>query len=787
MTMVRRNRLRSARPKAVFGADGAIMAAATLAAAGIQSAATARSAREQATAMTQSAKQQADALKLQNENANKNQEQMIEFTREQNDLNRDLQKQIQMNLQLLTGRQNENELRENAKIQVKRGGSMRRKLRNTPTTFLRGRNGNLPFTVTDGGDVLPLGTTLEGYDLYEIIGNDHEHYHKAQGGKNKTGVGIKFANSGVIEGEGNQNSNQGELMLVTPDDAKFISKHTLRGFNPAQAVMAGEDPMLVFNQQEAIKDAYGISDDGKSGSSTPVRRIRPYGGMTTLNVSPDLSLDFMAPVATGIVAGTRDEYFAGGDPTLKKRYPKEGPEAIYAIAKWREKHAIDGRPYPTTFIDRLNAYYDDKEYNHPMNNKKKDTNTVPKELKNISDYYNFVEKYGNTRPYPRTLNEKINEAIIERQEKNQLKTLQRQKDIESSSIYRKINQIDNDYLNNMFIHPSYEKTMRNPQGDTYGRRSLKKCGGRRKAPLGTWYSGLNDTQKGNLWGAGFQAVGNLGGALISNIGNNIASRYLTRGYDDAANILVDAYGNLKTIDMSAIDRNDYRSAHAMAALQAPIVQTGAERSAAERSLQRNLARINRGTLSSAAAQNRSARAESDYNDRINQIESNADKIRQGIIQENMRRITETSAKNAELDAQANRDYTQAYLNLLQYNNDIVNEGITGAAQAKADATLNRASTIASTKQANAAGWAGAFNSSLGGFANTLATNGKLNHEYAMAKLGATDDSIIRSIYADPNSSEARQDAYSIWLRYKDSNDSRYKNIADDFAARYGFN
>lgn len=631
MTMVRRNRLRSARPKAVFGADGAIMAAATLAAAGIQSAATARSAREQATAMTQSAKQQADALKLQNENANKNQEQMIEFTREQNDLNRDLQKQIQMNLQLLTGRQNENELRENAKIQVKRGGSMRRKLRNTPTTFLRGRNGNLPFTVTDGGDVLPLGTTPEGYDLYEIIGNDHEHYHKAQGGKNKTGVGIKFANSGVIEGEGNQNSNQGELMLVTPNDAKFISKHTLKGFNPAQAVMAGEDPMLVFNEQEAIKDAYGISDDGKSGSSTPVRRIRPYGGMTTLNISPDLSLDFMAPVATGIVAGTRQDNIA---------------------------------------------------------------------------------KYG---------------------------------------------------------------------------RSLKKCGGRRKAPLGTWYSGLNDTQKGNLWGAGFQAVGNLGGALISNIGNNIASRYLTRGYDDAANILVDAYGNLKTIDMSAIDRNDYRSAHAMAALQAPIVQTGAERSAAERSLQRNLARINRGTLSSAAAQNRSARAESDYNDRINQIESNADKIRQGIIQENMRRITETSAKNAELDAQANRDYTQAYLNLLQYNNDIVNEGITGAAQARADATLNRASTIASTKQANAAGWAGAFNSSLGGFANTLATNGKLNHEYAMAKLGATDDSIIRSIYADPNSSEARQDAYSIWLRYKDSNDSRYKNIADDFAARYGFN
>ena len=170
MTMKKRNRLRSPRHQAMFGADGAIMAAAQLAAAGIQSVATARAAKEQAAAMTQSAKQQADALKLQNENANKNQEQMIAFTREQNDLNRDLQKEVQMNLQLLTGKQNTNELREAAKIQVKCGGSMRKKLRNAgdyqSPSFLRGMNGNLPFTVTDGGSVIPVATTPEGYDLH---------------------------------------------------------------------------------------------------------------------------------------------------------------------------------------------------------------------------------------------------------------------------------------------------------------------------------------------------------------------------------------------------------------------------------------------------------------------------------------------------------------------------------------------------------------------------------------------------------------------------------------------
>ena len=622
--MVKRNRLRSARPKAMLGADGAIMAAATLAAAGIGAVSTANAAKQQAEAMTQSAKTQADALKLQNDNANKNQEQMIAFTKEQNEINRDLQKDVQMNLQLLTGQQNTNQLRDAAKIQVKRGGSMRRKLRNTPTTFLRGRNGNLPFTVTDGGDVLPIGTTPEGYDLYEIVGNDHEHYHKAQGGKNKTGVGIKFANSGVIEGEGNQNSNQGELMLVTPDDAKFISKHTLKGFNPAQAVMAGANPILVFNQQEAIKDAYGISDDGKSDTSTPVRRIRPYGGITTLNISPDLSLDFLAPVATGIVAGTRQDNIA---------------------------------------------------------------------------------KYG---------------------------------------------------------------------------RSLKKCGGRRKAKWGD----LTETEKGNIYGSLWSAGGNLGGTLITTIGNNIASNYLTSGYNSARDALISGYRQLHGIDMSALNRNDFRAGHAMAALQAPIVNTGAERSAAERSLRRNLDRINRGTLSSAAAQNRSARAEVDYNNRIAQIESNADKIRQGIIQGNMERLTQASTTNAQLDTQANQAYGQAYLNLLQYNNDIENEKIAGIAQAKADALTQNASTIAGTRQANAASWAGALTSGLGGIGNTLATNGKMQHELEMGQYSWTPENWYMWYANNPNA-ESYDDFMNMW---KDTDFKGRENwYANMFRRKYGRN
>lgn len=630
--MVKRNRLRNVRHQALFGADGAITAAATIAAAGINASATANAAKTQADAIQAQAKSQVDVINKQNENNNQLQEKSIEFTREQNELNRDLQKEVQMNLQLLTGQQNTNQMREAAKIQVKNGGSKRRLRSVNAASSLRGMNGNLPFTVTDGGGVIPIATTPEGYDLYEIVGNDHEHYHKANGGKAKTGVGIKFIDGQTIEGEGNQNGNLGELLLVTPNDAKFISRHTIKGFNPAKAVLAGVHPMNAFATQEAIKDANGISDDGKSGNRTPVRGMRAYGGIQTLPVSPDLSLDFLSPITTGILADTRNEN---------------------------------------------------------------------------------VARNG---------------------------------------------------------------------------RSLKKHGERKKAflGLGNWWSSLNDTEKGNIAGSGWTAGGNIGGAIISNIGNNIASNYLTSAYNNAGNLLADAYGNLKGIDMNLLNRDDYRAAHAMAALQAPVVNTGAERTAAERTLHRNLARINRNTLSSAAAQNRSAGAEVDYNDRIAQIEANADRTRQDIIQRNMQRITDISQRNAELDTQANQQYATAYLNLLQYNNDIANERITGAAQAKADALMQIAGVEAGTRQANAASWAGAVRNSLGGFGDALATNAKMANEYNMTVLGASDESILGLIYGSNFSESNRSQARGIYERYKGSTNKERLRIANELKSKYNF-
>ena len=242
------------RKKALFGADGAIMGAATLAAAAIQAAATNRAAREQASSIMNSAKTQANSIREQTRNNNSLQRESIAFTRQQNNENRDQQQEIQATLQMMAGQENMNDRFEKTKVALKYGGRAgKRRLRNA---------GNLPFTVTDGGGVIPLNVNADGYGLYEIFGNDHEHYHKTKSGKAKTGVGFKFSDGSVVEGEGNQNSSTGEKLFVTPNDAMFISKHSINGFNPSKAIDYGMNPLDAFSLQEYIKALKGYNDDG---------------------------------------------------------------------------------------------------------------------------------------------------------------------------------------------------------------------------------------------------------------------------------------------------------------------------------------------------------------------------------------------------------------------------------------------------------------------------------------------------------------------------------------------
>ena len=282
------------RKKALLGADGAAMAAATMAAAGINATATANAAKTQADAAIQNAKTQAQSIKDQTLNNNNLQKEQIAFTREQNQENRQQQQNIQTTLQLMAGQENMNDRMEKQKIQVKYGGKPKRT--RLSTTLPYGGGQQAPFQVTDGGGVIPVAIDPSGYGLYELVGNDHEHSHKAPGGKRKTGVGIKFNNGEVVEGEGNQNSNQGELLYVTPQDAMFLSKHSIAGFNPTKAVLRGMHPVEAFNAQEMIKDREGFNDDGS-------RRHRSLGGFNVLDPTNNLT-QLPSNGTAGVAGGT---------------------------------------------------------------------------------------------------------------------------------------------------------------------------------------------------------------------------------------------------------------------------------------------------------------------------------------------------------------------------------------------------------------------------------------------------------------------------------------------------
>lgn len=260
------------RPKALFGVDGAINAAATLAAASMTTAATIKAANQQAKAVESSARTQADAIKAQTDNNTALQKQTMNFQKQINQENRQQQKDIQTTLQLMSGQQNMNDRLKSTQEVAKYGGRpKRKKLSKMTSDTLPYGGARIPFRVTDGGGVIPIQTDAAGYGLYELYGNDHDHYHKTSGGKYKSGVGIKFADGSTIEGEGNQNSNQGELLYVTPNDNMFISKHSIKGFNPAKAVKEGMHPQDAFDTQQQIKAIYGINDDGSKSNNLPRR------------------------------------------------------------------------------------------------------------------------------------------------------------------------------------------------------------------------------------------------------------------------------------------------------------------------------------------------------------------------------------------------------------------------------------------------------------------------------------------------------------------------------------
>ena len=661
-----RKKAKCGRRKAAFGSETAaiitaagINAAATTTAAAVGASATKDAANRQAQATTAAAQRQAQAIKTQTENSKEYQLEAQNFVKEQNAESRELQKDIQMQLQMLTGQQNVNDRLEASKLVVKNGG------RTKPRYSLRGNN--TAFRVTDGGYVIPIGNTPEGYNLFEIRGNDHEHYHKAPGGKNKTGVGIKFADGNVIEGEGNQNTNQGEYMLQTPNAAYFISKHSIAGFNPAKAVNMGMHPLAAYNIQEQQKQINGITDDGKKTNS-PVENNKKLAGGLIPNIynmynqtTPKLETDTVGDTVVGVAYALQDKnkMKCGG----KKRTLKCG-------GKVRKK--------------AYNGY-----------------------LKLFVPSYNFNSNNGFTN----------------------------------------VESIGQNMLNPTLTKPSIISN---------NNKSIT------TKSSGSFWNNIG----ADLMGAGISSLGNIGGAWITSNANRYAANKLAEAYNTSADLLADAYRNLKTIDLSSIKREDFRAANAMPALQAPISQSAAPIATINRQLQRRLSNAGKYSASSAAAQNRMASAEVDAQDIKHKVYSADQEQMQKIRQANAERVTQSAMQKEQNYIEAGKQFSNAYLNLLQYNNDIVNKRFLGAAGALSEGATNAAGAIANAHTANATAWNNAMVNSGQSFANTLSAMATRKADLEKVMLGASGDT--RSLYyADNGSYSDAKNYYNNLIRQYD--------------------
>lgn len=702
------------RHKAIFGADGAITAAATIAAAGITAAATAASAKQQAKAIEQSAKTQSNALIAQNENANTLQKEQLAFTRSENKETRQQQQDIQTTLQMLAGQQNMNDIMQANRMQVKYGGKGKRKKLKSQPSYGGGSTG---FKVTDGGDVVPIQIYPDGGILYEVIGNDHEHYHKISSGKNKTGVGIKFNNGNVVEAEGNQNTDKGELMYVTPEDAVFISKHSIKGYNPREAVEEGAHPLEAYNAQELIKELNGYNDDGtKAKYGKGSYRHPKYGYIKPLNI------DFKnSPIGTLLGLNDKQGGFGGG--------------------------RTGGGGYNRS-IDNFNTNNNYKEEN--------DTIYIPI-VENFNDAFNRAKKAGQNRfifngnEYTTELGNNPNNNAVGRKR-----------------------------LQTIGVIPYVEEKEKNKK------RSLKKCGGRPKADLGYIVPGakitnLNPYNTFNSWnnrkriydavtgknstninlrnsdgfwnnygGATLNSIGNLLGAGLNIWANQYAGHKLNQAYMTAGEKMRDAYSQMKGIDMSVLNREDFEAPHTLAVVRGTNTNINPQLQHIKRDAESEKRAVNRGTLSSAARLTRMAEINDRLMQRTNEQYAYKDNADEQIRQGNAERITQTAQANADRDIQARQNYANQYLALLQYNNQIENTKIAGMAQAESDALTQTAGINANAFQSSMSNLGSALTTSAGGFSSVYDGLRKTDRDRSNLLMGVDTQNMVNYLAQNPN-------------------------------------
>lgn len=619
------------RPKAFFGADGAITAAAIaaqtvsqIAQAAMNRKATMQAAKEQSAAIEQQSQIQSQAMTRANANANSLQRQSQEFISQQNEANRDLQKQNMMNMQMLMGQENSANRREQSKITAKYGSNTRRKLRNAGKSSLSS-TGELGFKITDGAEgvnnpVIPLQYTEDGGVIMMVNPNLKDHDERNSSGRK--GFGVATASEGMpfIPNKSNLEMEGGEVFKAVPGKGiqSVISKHKLPGtnFNPREYYLATGDYEGAFNEAETIKNIKGISDSGNTkrrlGMTSPVEEMRVLrlngGGINPIDMvysaQPDLS-------------GTDMNGYMVAAALNQNNIPDTA-------------NAADGQQ-SNTDVTRTNV---------------------------------MKAKYGT------------------------------------------------------------------------GRVKLK-CGGRRKADLGV--AGWNSI------GAGFNTVGNVAGAAITNRANNRAARIMTGAYRNAADILGNAYDRLTGIDLDSIKLEDYEAAPVLANIRSARYNINPQLERVQR-IGRNLAQnVRKNTLSSAAQQSKELAIIDKMDDTSSQLYADQANHTEAIKQGNMQELNRVATENANRMAQARQQFAASRLAGMQYNNDINNEKILGRANAESSAALQIGQTQASTRQANAQGWANALNNVATGWSSAFNNIGNYRANLQSNIMGADDPEVRRTL------------------------------------------
>lgn len=270
-----------------------------------------------------------------------------------------------------------------------------------------------------------------------------------------------------------------------------------------------------------------------------------------------------------------------------------------------------------------------------------------------------------------------------------------------------------DYISNLKVNPNLINGTNNGNKDS-------------------WWSRQSPATQSAIIGG----LTNLGGTLISALGNGIASGYMRRANNYANEVLtnarnqtrdtyIDAYNKMHGIDANGlINEDDFKATHAIANVRAGRFNINPQLAQVERDSARQLNSI-RGGINSALARQRlmsdvATRSQDArdklYGEQTNQVEK--------INQNNIAQLNEVAMKNAELDTRSKTNLSALKVDVAKYNNDIENTKLQGIADATADALMGNAQGSAQTRINNAGLRANFATSTLSGIGNVLASAGK---------------------------------------------------------------